>query len=453
MKINMKIFNAVAFVAALLIASSAFLAPLARADGGIFYPVHTLMDETDQQALLVYQGQTENLIISGSFRGNSNDFAWVIPTPSEPTISKSSAELFFSLTNLTKTEQPSGAMNLFTSSGLGSAPKGSIEVQKRTVGIYDTYVVKADSETVLADWLEQNGFTFPADQQVLLKDYVDQGWYFAIAKIQDAFVNDPTVKTQLVSGRIAPLRLTFTSPQIIYPMMLTKAALLNDQVRARSLPEDVTNVDPATIGTRMTVTLYVLADYRTTNSDLDTQWANWVEPGELGTLNGFDGSNFIDTTQSLFLTKLHKTLSASDIQGDFVLQKAPTNDVYPTPAYQTGDFWWTNLSAFLITLLAVALNPVGIILIVALVMQKYFKERWAYIMGKVCAIILIVLIPLIWLGITLGLGESLGKVFLESGFIGCTVGVAASIVVLAWLIYRGQKKLAGLKSGSAGPVT
>lgn len=447
----MKIFNTVALSAALLIAGSAFLAPLARADGGIFYPVHTLMNETDQRALIVYQGQTENLVISGSFIGDANDFAWVIPTPSEPTISKSSADIFYTLQNLTRIEQTSGAMNLFTSTGLGSAPKGTIEVQERTVGIYNTYVVKADSEAVLADWLEQNGFTFPADQQVLLKDYVDKGWYFAIAKIQDAFVNDPTVKTQLVAGRIAPLRLTFTSPQIIYPMMLTKAALLNDQVRARSLPEDVTNVDPATIGTRMPVTLYVLADYRTATADLDTQWANWVEPGELGTLNGFDGGNFIDTTRSLFLTKLNKTLNVSDIQGDFVLQKAPTNDVYPTPAYATSDFWWTNVGVLVLTLLLVALNPVGIILIVALAMQKYFKERWAYIMGKVCAIILIVLVPLIWLGMVLGFGESLGKVFLESGFIGCTVGVAASIAVLAWLIYREQKKLTGLKALPAGP--
>lgn len=447
----MKIISTITLFIVLLLAGSAVLAPLAHADGGMFYPIHTLADETDQQALIVYQGQTEDLIISASFRGNTNDFAWVIPTPSEPTISKSSANIFSALLNLTKTE-PQGTMNLFPSSGLGSAPKGTIEVQQRTVGIYDTYVVKADSETVLADWLEQNGFTFPADQRALLKNYVDQGWYFAIAKIQDAFASDPAIKKQLVSGRITPLRLTFTSSQIIYPMMLTKAALLNDQVRVRALPADMTGIDPATIGTQMTVTLYVLADYRTTSGDLDTGWANWAGQEGLANINRLDGGNFIDTAQPLFLTKLAKTVNAADIHADFVLHQSATNDVYPVPAYLTGDFWITNLVAFFITLLVVALNPLGIFCVVATVLQKYFKERWVFIFGKVCAIILLVLMPLVWLIIVLGMNEGVLKIFMESGFIGFTIGLLLSIAVLACLIYHGQKKLAGLKSGPPGPA-
>jgi len=61
------------------------------------------MNEKSQKALIYYHDQTENMVVSTSFQGNSKDFAWVIPTPSKPEIFKSSAGLFTTLEKITKT--------------------------------------------------------------------------------------------------------------------------------------------------------------------------------------------------------------------------------------------------------------------------------------------------------------------------------------------------------------
>jgi hypothetical protein len=80
------------------------LAPAAPvlADGALF-PDSMYRDlyESAQKAVILYGNNTEHLILSVSFEGNAEDFAWVIPVPAKPEIAVTDAELFWELSDFT----------------------------------------------------------------------------------------------------------------------------------------------------------------------------------------------------------------------------------------------------------------------------------------------------------------------------------------------------------------
>ncbi|MCK5124127.1 MAG: DUF2330 domain-containing protein, partial [Dehalococcoidia bacterium] len=76
------------------------------ADGG-FFPDSMYRDlhEVAQKAVILYGNSTgnytEHLILSVSFEGDAEDFAWVIPVPNLPEIAVTDAELFWELSDFT----------------------------------------------------------------------------------------------------------------------------------------------------------------------------------------------------------------------------------------------------------------------------------------------------------------------------------------------------------------
>lgn len=187
----------------------------ALADGGFFvmqeyYDVY----QPSQKAVILYENGREHLILSVSYEGNAEEFAWVIPVPGKPDIDVTHPELFYELFELTMIEEAPGGF------GFGPVAEGPpVEViAEEVVGPYATATLSAEDPKALVSWLNSNGYLFPAEGEEIINEYIDKHWYFVATKINAV---DDTTGLALSEGAIEPLVLSFASDEIVYPLRIT----------------------------------------------------------------------------------------------------------------------------------------------------------------------------------------------------------------------------------------
>jgi len=276
----------------------------------------------------------------------------------------------------------------------------------------------------------------------MLQDYINNNWYFVIAKIQNALTQNSGIKEQLSTGTITPLRLQFQSSKIIYPMKLTRLAL--DYAKENNPDKTTSEVSLKRYFPEMQINLYVLADSKTIQNQLETNWANWINSEDITSLNNsITEDNWIKGNK-LFLTKMSSSINIQDVDNDFLITKATNNSVYPVPVYTTFNFWLWNFLSFLLTVVTVIFSPLGLLFIIAIIFQMLApKKRWLYIFGNIYQVIacLIVLIfsAVLLIGITQN-SKSFSAMFLESGIIGLTIGLLILLAAGIFLTVKMIKK-------------
>lgn len=206
---------------ALAIILSLITATPALADGGFFVSEAYDIYQPSQKALILYENNREDLILSVRYEGNANEFAWVIPLPNKPDIDVSDPELFWELASLTRVIMPTEGLSCGP-----MAPAGLVEVLEReVVGPYDVAILSAKDPTALVDWLNSNGYAFPEEGEEILDEYIKKEWYFVATRI-----NTGEEATGLAQGTIEPLKLSFESDEIVYPLRITSLSSERSEV-------------------------------------------------------------------------------------------------------------------------------------------------------------------------------------------------------------------------------
>jgi hypothetical protein len=331
-------------IAAPLVAILVLLATTATpvlADGG-FFPDSMYLDlyESAQKAVILYGNSTgnctgnctgnytEHLILSVSFEGDAEDFAWVIPVPNKPEIAVTDAELFWELSDFTAAEIPSPGFGCFFFEG--AAPPGDQDgvdvIEEQVVGPYATAILSATNATALADWLNANGYIFPEEGEEIVSEYIDKEWYFVATKINAV---EEGTGDALAEGAIEPIVLSFASNQTVYPLRITSLS--------------------ATITTPPEVLLYVLADHVMVPEQypLYIGYGNWednaftLEYGNNVSVEDLSGYEILPelvstylTGDEFYLTKLRGSIDADQMvdielvsyeEGDSLGSLAQTN--------------------------------------------------------------------------------------------------------------------------------
>jgi len=248
--VNKKLIAAPLVVVLLLLAATA--TPV-LADGG-FFPDSMYRDlyESAQKAVILYgnctgncignctRNCTEHLILSVSFEGDAEDFAWVIPVPNKPDIAVTDAELFWELSDFTATEFPGGGGGFWCfGGGAAGPPEDGVDViEEKVVGPYATAILSATNATALAEWLNANGYVFPEEGEEIVSEYIEKEWYFVATKINAV---EQGTGYALAEGAIEPIVLSFASNETVYPLRITSLS--------------------ATTATPPEILLYVLADH------------------------------------------------------------------------------------------------------------------------------------------------------------------------------------------------
>lgn len=249
---------------AILLGLLVCLTCVVSADGKYFGGQRTveLPDMPRQRALVVFKDGTETLIVESVVDSDSAELAWVVPVPSEP------SEVTFATSGTVATlptvlspeiidadpQAPKFLLPLlliilaytivvikraktkpsqFITGGLllaviwfifsaivfpVFATAGATSIQggqwQEADGLEST-AVSSTEPGALISWLEESGFNVSNNARTVIKEYIDEGWWFAVAR----------VKGGEGASSPRPLKIVFKTESPVYPMRLTGVGL------------------------------------------------------------------------------------------------------------------------------------------------------------------------------------------------------------------------------------
>ncbi len=269
--------------------------------------------EPAQKALIIYNKGIEHLILQVSFKGDASDFAWLVPTPSRPEVSKVEEPVFHLLHNDTApkirywfdADQKIGSFQGRKMTSAGSAsPSPDVRVlEEKQVGVYDIAVLRAGDAGDLLQWLKGNGYQITPRLMPVASDYIRRGWVFTAMRINTGYQG--RVGQRLREGVLQSLRFKFRAPEPVYPL---KISSLNSG--------------------KIDLLLYVLAAHRVNEPLLTTECS--LEHYLPYFLFGFDDILRLDMKwRSTRLTKLTARLAPEQMTHDLLLKPARSDDVMP----------------------------------------------------------------------------------------------------------------------------
>ncbi|MFB6839547.1 DUF2330 domain-containing protein [Streptomyces sp. NPDC056361] len=201
-----------------------------------------------EESAVHWDGRTETVAMRFDVHGNARKAAWIMPVPSRAEVTLGESALFDALASLTAPEERDRYYfwpregdwpfdNPWGDGAAGAAPAapgpGVGVVGRGRLGPFDVARLTATDPEALGDWLHANGFELPERLPGALQPYVDRKWEYVAVRIA------PEENGAALHGNLTPLRIRFASPELVYPMRLSRLA-----------------ATPQTLG------LYILADHR-----------------------------------------------------------------------------------------------------------------------------------------------------------------------------------------------
>lgn len=367
-----------------------------KADGMILPPPNYYLRETGQKAAIVYEGGQETMTVQVSFEGDAKDFAWIVPTPSRPTVTEASDLLFTALQKLTTTDYDYSIYPMALESGVSkqaATPKVSV-VETKRVGIFKIEVLAANNADYLAKWLKEHSYQYPEKQSYILDSYIENGWYFTAIKVDAALAQESSTSEKLKTGHATPLKFVFKSDKIVFPLkissIIAEQIIKTDQGLTDSEQSEIATDYPIITDRSVSIYLYVFSDHKVNHSSFTTEQAKWVKKSQIETLAQDSQGNpwFEPKNRKMYLTKLYASMNYSEMTQDIFLTQA--NDNKPVGVDYV--IWWVFLLLILSTILAIAFSPFGFLFIIfAIVYHFTVKPFWK----KFSAIMEILLIALL----------------------------------------------------------
>lgn len=310
-----ELLNVVGILATVIL----LLPAVTQADGLFVAPIGSFMYEPTQQAFIDYDGETgiEQLTILPGFTGDAKSFAWIVPVPALPEVDLADGQMFRALDNLTRPVHRSrdGDWDCIFNSDTSHdiyAGDGDIDIiSSGMVGYYQTLVLSADEAPSLLAFLTGLGFLHEENVEAVtgaITEYVEQSWYFVAMQVDSTALAETFPSDHYYghySGGLNPIKLTFPSDEMIYPMKISAlSAAQNSKVH-----------------------LYVKTDHRVNFPGASTLYANRFSAEEINELPRFE--SFIhDLQPGDFLTKLQRGYRPAEMTEDVILVPAPVNDEF-----------------------------------------------------------------------------------------------------------------------------
>lgn len=171
----------------------------------------------DQTVILIWDAakRTQHFIRRANFKSEGKDFAFIVPSPSEPQLEEAGDAAFEKLKVMTAPEvvkktRTKGLMLGDTPAAPAAAAKVKVLQDKEVAG-FRAKVLAATSAKALADWLKENGYAFTPEVEAWAAPYVDLQWKFTVMKV----AKDKGAKTSDVAA--AALRMSFKTDRPLFP--------------------------------------------------------------------------------------------------------------------------------------------------------------------------------------------------------------------------------------------
>ncbi len=260
----------------------------------------TLKNKTSQ-VILVRDGNRNVITMYNDFKGDSKDFAMVVPVPvvlKKDDIKVIDQSLFQRLNDYSAPrlveyydENPCEPKRDYETADMAVALRGKVagvsineKEDKKDYGVkieakylvveYDILILSAKESNGLKDWLTSNGYKIPEGANEVLDPYIKSNLKFFVVKVNVA------EKKKLSGDFLRPLQISFTSPKFMLPIRLGMANADVDQdlivyAFSRKGRIECTNYRNVNIPTGNNIPLFVQKNFGSFYNNLFThQWQN-----------------------------------------------------------------------------------------------------------------------------------------------------------------------------------
>ncbi|MFD4226660.1 DUF2330 domain-containing protein [Streptomyces sp. NPDC058545] len=315
---------------------------------GAMIPGRQAHVSVDRETSVVgWDGRTEQIVMRLTVRGDAADAAWIMPVPHRASVELGDRALFSELETLTAPVPatrhhfwPRSGDWPFAGSGDGAAaaaPPGAAPpvqvVGREQLGPFDVARLAATDPEALQTWLARNGFELPDRLATALQPYVDRKWEYVAVRLA------PRDKDALLLGELDPLRLSFTSARLVYPMRLSKLAST-----------------PQSLG------LYVLAAHRMEPSGPiggeapRVTYAQKFTPSASTPATSTEAIRELAGGRPVFITAIEQSFPRPElIDGDHELRAAAADTPYRTLTYRNELMTVGGVPAWVLTVLGAVL--------------------------------------------------------------------------------------------------
>lgn len=219
----------------LVLAGVALLSRPAEACG-CFAPPSTLENvvQAGERILFAVRNGTVTAHVQIQYAGDAQNFGWLLPLPSVPTLKLGTDELFtelnrttvptYSATTVFACAQQAGAAPLFgcaratslrfptvVENSAAEDAGSSVVVTRSSIGPYDYAVLRADDRTAMLTWLNDNRYFVPTGTDTAVEPYIRPGAYFLALKL----------RAGAETRDITPVVLEYQSAYPMIPLILT----------------------------------------------------------------------------------------------------------------------------------------------------------------------------------------------------------------------------------------
>ncbi len=196
------------------------LSPAAEACCAAF-PEGKPVVNADQTVLIVWDSaqQTQHFIRQASFTGLSDDFGFLIPTPTEPALDESGDAAFPLLAKITAPKvvpapvEVGGCIGGCAEKGREKSAEAPLAVRvlsEKAVAGFNATVLETSSAGALVGWLKQHGYAFSTELAAWAKPYVEGGWKITALRVASKDRESGPVESKA-------LRLTFKTERPLFP--------------------------------------------------------------------------------------------------------------------------------------------------------------------------------------------------------------------------------------------
>lgn len=264
---------------------------VSKADG-------TLKNKTSQ-VILVRDGNKTVITMYNDFKGDTKDFAMVVPVPvvlRKENIKVVDQSIFQRLNDysaprlveywdqnpcdqyemMKQSAADKSMSEVVVTSAYGTKKSmRSVTVEaKYIVGEYDILILSAKESIGLKDWLIENGYKIPANAEEVLDPYIKSNLKFFVVKVNEK------EKQKLNNNFLRPIQISFNSPKFMLPIRLGMANADGEQdlivyAFTRKGRIECTNYRNVNIATDKKIPLFVQKNFNAFYSNLFThQWDN-----------------------------------------------------------------------------------------------------------------------------------------------------------------------------------
>ncbi|ACU70505.1 conserved hypothetical protein [Catenulispora acidiphila DSM 44928] len=229
------------------------------------------MSVAREQAVVRFDGTTENVVMRFFTQSNVTDAAWVMPVPAQATAKLGDQALF---SDLTDAEEPVAAVHHYFWPHIGgssgnrgvyegapaAAPPSAVQVlSDQRIGEFEVANLASSDPKALGDWLNQHSFTLKDSTASRLAAYTSQGWKFVAVRLASGSAAD-------LNGVLDPISLSFPAKSAVYPMRLSAGATTPQNVQVSVLAPHRMDAASSPIAAESTPSAF----------------GDWIDPSKVG---------------------------------------------------------------------------------------------------------------------------------------------------------------------------